>query len=47
MESKVGKKIPAKAIMVSGMVIRSLIGMGASTLLFLAFKKKKPRIYGR
>jgi hypothetical protein len=35
------KKILKKAIMVSGAIVRTLVGIGASALLFFAFKKKK------
>ena len=32
-----------KGIMISGAVVRSLIGIGATALAFLALKKKKPK----
>jgi hypothetical protein len=32
-----------KSIMISGAVVRSLIGIGATALAFLALKKKKPK----
>lgn len=37
------KKIIEKTIMVSGAIARSMIGIGASALLFFAFKKKKTK----
>lgn len=38
-----GKKIIEKTIMVSGAIARFIIGIGASVLLFFAFKKKKTK----
>jgi len=32
-----------KGVMISGAVVRSLIGIGATALAFLALKKKKPK----
>jgi hypothetical protein len=32
-----------KGIMISGAVVRSLIGIGAAALAFIALKKKKPK----
>ena len=32
-----------KGIMISGAVVRSMIGIGAAALAFLALKKKKPK----
>jgi len=32
-----------KGVMISGAVVRSLIGIGAAALAFLALKKKKPK----
>ena len=33
-----------KGIMISGAVVRSMIGIGAAALAFLALKKKNPKI---
>jgi hypothetical protein len=35
------KKILTKGILVSGVILRSLIGIGATVLLFCALKRKK------
>jgi hypothetical protein len=35
------KKIVKKGILVSGAIVRSLIGIGATVLLFFALKRKK------
>jgi len=32
-----------KGVMLSGVVVRSLIGIGATALAFFALKKKKPK----
>jgi hypothetical protein len=35
------KKVVKKGILVSGAIVRSLIGIGATVLLFFALKRKK------
>jgi hypothetical protein len=43
MKSGAGRRILEKAAKVSGLVVRSLIGIGAAALLFLPFRKKKTK----